>query len=116
MNTKHTIDASGKSMGRVASEAAKIILGKNTTTVKKNVVADAELLITNAGAVKVTEKAGTMKTYHSHSGYQGGNKERMLKHVIEKKGRGEAIRRAIYGMLPANRLRAIRMKRITITD
>lgn len=64
-----TIDAKGKSLGRVASEAAKILLGKDTTTVKKNAVAETTVRITNASGLVIADKKMTQMTYHRHSGY-----------------------------------------------
>ncbi len=113
---EHTIDAKGKALGRVASEAAKILLGKDTTTVKKNAVADATVRITNAAELKISDKKMVQKTYHSHSGYPGSGKQRMLKDVIAKKGHSDALKRAVKGMLPGNTLRDRRMKHLIIED
>jgi large subunit ribosomal protein L13 len=116
MENTHTIDASGKSLGRVASEAAKILLGKDTTTVKKNAVADVTVRITNASALKIAEKKMTQKTYHSHSGYPGSDRQRMLKDIVSLKGYGEALKRAVKGMLPGNTLRDKRMKHLVVEE
>ena len=114
MNTEHTIDAKGKALGRVASEAAKILLGKNTTTVKKNAVADVTVRIVNASGLEIAEKKLTQKTYHSHSGYPGSDRAHKLKDIITKKGHEEALKRAVKGMIPGNTLRDKRMKNLVI--
>lgn len=116
MENTHTIDASGKSLGRVASEAAKILLGKDTTTVKKNAVAEVTVRIVHASALKIAEKKMTQKTYHSHSGYPGSDRQRMLKDIVSLKGYGEALKRAVKGMLPGNTLRDKRMKHLVVEE
>jgi large subunit ribosomal protein L13 len=55
-------------------------------------------------------------TYHSHSGYPGSDRADMLKDVIAKKGYGEAVKRAVKGMLPGNTLRDKRMKNLTVEE
>lgn len=113
---EHVIDAAGKKLGRIASEAAKVLLGKDTTTMKKNVVANVTVRITHASALDVAEKKKLQKTYHSHSGYLGSDRALSLSHVIEKKGYGEALKRAVRGMLPTNTLREKRMKHLIIEE
>ncbi len=113
---EHVIDAAGKSLGRVASEAAKILLGKDTTTVKKNAVREVTVRITNAAGLNITDKKMVQKTYHSHSGYPGSDRQRMLKDIIAIKGHGEAVKRAVKGMLPGNTLRDKRMKHLIVED
>ncbi len=113
---EHVIDAKGKALGRVASEAASILLAKNTTTVKKNAVANVTVRVKNASGLSITEKKLVQKKYHSHSGYLGSDRSLSLKHIIEKKGHGEAIKRAVRGMLPTNTLRDKRLKHLIIED
>ena len=113
---EHIIDAKGKALGRVASEAAKILLAKNTTTVKKNAVANVTVRITNAAGLSITEKKMLQKTYHSHSGYLGSDRSHMLKDIIAKKGHRDALTRAVKGMLPGNTLREKRMKHLIIEE
>lgn len=112
---KHTIDAKGKKIGRIATEAAHYLMGKNTAHFAKNVAPDIEVEIVNAGAIDIHPKKYVQKEYKRYSGYPGGLKHTKLQDVIEKKGHEEVIRKAVYGMLPGNRLRAVRMKKLTIT-
>lgn len=111
---EYVIDAKGKTLGRVATEAASVLLGKNTTTVKKNLVANVTVRVKNSSAISITDKKLRQKTYHSHSGYLGGDKKRTLRQVIEKKGHGDALMRAVKGMLPTNTLREKRLKHLVI--
>lgn len=113
---EHTIDAKGKSLGRVASEAATILLGKTTADVKKNAVADVTVRVQNASGLVISDKKKVQMTYHSHSGYPGSDRADMLKDIIIKKGYGEAVRRAVKGMLPGNTLRDKRMKNLIVEE
>ena len=113
---EHVIDAKGRTLGRVASEVATILLGKNTTTVAKNVVANVTVRVKNASALSIAEKKMKQKKYHSHSGYLGNARSLTLRHIIEKKGHGEALTRAVKGMLPTNTLRDKRLKHLIIED
>lgn len=110
-----TVDASGRTIGRVASEAASILLGKKSVTFAKNQVLPVEVKVVNAGKLSVSEKRLNEKTYRWFTGQVGGLREISLPMLIEQKGIEEVIRRAVDGMLPRNTLRKERMKRITIT-
>ncbi len=116
MRTTHTIDAQSKKIGRIASEAAKILMGKNTTAYEPNVVADVEVRIINASKVDITEKKKDEKTYSRYSGYPGGLITTTLGRMIEKKGMEEVFRIAVKGMLPKNKLQALMMKNLVITE
>jgi large subunit ribosomal protein L13 len=113
---EHVIDAKGRTIGRVATEAAVILLGKNSTGVKKNAVSTSRVKIIHAADLKVSEKKMIQKTYHRHTGYPGGDRKPTLKNVIEKRGKGRALKMAIDGMLPKNTLRDRRMKQLIIED
>ena len=111
---KYTIDAKGKRLGRVATEAAHHLLGKDKTDFSRNTVADVEVEILNAGQLDIKAKKLDQKKYERYSGYPGGLKERTLKEVIDKLGYEEVLEKAIFGMLPGNRLRPILMKKLKI--
>lgn len=113
---EHIIDATGKSLGRVASEAAKVLLAKNATNVKKNVVANVVVRVQHASALTITDKKRLQKTYHSHSGYPGSDRALTLAYVIATKGYGAALLRAVKGMLPSNTLREKRLKHLIIEE
>lgn len=112
----YVIDAKGKALGRVASEAASVLLAKNTTSGAKNTVANVIVRVKNASGLSITNKKLKQKKYHSHSGYLGNERSLSLAHIIEKKGHGEAISRAVKGMLPTNTLRDKRLKHLIIED
>ena len=112
----YIIDAKGRTLGRVASEAAMALLAKNATNVKKNVVASVRVRVKNASGLSISEKKRGQKTYHSHSGYPGSARALSLTHVIATKGYGEVLSRAVRGMLPPNTLREKRMKHLIIEE
>ncbi|HWH07059.1 MAG TPA: 50S ribosomal protein L13 [Candidatus Paceibacterota bacterium] len=112
----YTVDASGKTLGRVATDAAMALLGKKSAEYVPNKVLPVEVTITNASKMKLTEKRVAQKTYVHYTGYPGGLRETSMPMLIEKKGLSEVIRKAVDGMIPRNKLRKERMKRLTITD
>jgi len=114
--TLYTVDAAGQSLGRVASEAAAILLGKKSVTYMQNEVVAAEVEIVNAKKLVMSEKRIKGKEYTHYTGYPGGLRVTSLSMLLEKKGVGEALRKAVDGMIPRNKLRKERMKRLTITD
>jgi large subunit ribosomal protein L13 len=112
----HTIDASGKILGRLASEVAAILNAKNSVTFTKNRVADVSVKVINASKVKVTGNKMKERNHKTFSGYPGGLKEMPLNYVVEKKGYSELIKHAVYGMLPKNKLQDIRMKNLVVEE
>lgn len=109
-----TIDANGKTLGRVASAAAKALLGKHSADFAKNIVSQDGVTITNASKIKITGAKMRDKSYIRYSGYPGGQKEESYAQLTARRGEQEAIRRAVLGMLPKNRLQAKRIKMLTI--
>ena len=113
---QHTIDAKGKKLGRVASEAAHILMGKNTPDFTRNNVKDVVVSITNATEIQFDEKKQKQKQYVHYTGYPGGKREEVLSHLLDRKGVTEVLKRAVYGMLPANRLRKKRLSNLTVEE
>jgi len=113
---KHTIDAKGKKIGRVATEAAHHLMGKHQTSFAKNVVADVQVEILHADQVDIHPKKYVQKKYKRYSGYPGGLTHTKLQDIVEKKGHEELIKIAVKGMLPGNRLRPLLMKNLVITN
>ena len=114
--TLYTIDAAGGSLGRVASEAASVLLGKKSAQYMQNEVMPVEVEIVNASKLVMTEKRIAGKEYTRYTGYPGGLRITSLANLLQKKGVGEALWKAVDGMIPRNKLRKERMKRLTITD
>lgn len=113
---EHTIDATEKKLGRVASEAAVLLMGKNTPDFAKNQVANVKVNITNASKMDVNDKKMDTKIYKRYSGYPGGLKETKMSAVVTKKGYGEVLKMAIFGMLPSNKLRPKMIKNLKIYE
>lgn len=116
MTNTHTIDASNKSLGRLASEVAALLNAKNSIDFVKNRVADVSIKVINASKVKITGNKMKESVHKSFSGYPSGLKEMPLSYVAEKKGYGELIKHAVKGMLPKNKLQDIRMKNLAIEE
>lgn len=115
-STTHTIDASGKIFGRVASAAAKALMGKNSPDYVANKVADVRVYITNAKLTKMSLRRIQETVHETYSGYPGGFKTKTNAKIIEKKGWAGLYELAVYGMLPPNKLRPLMMKRLTISE
>ena len=113
---EHTIDAKGKKLGRLASEVAILLMGKNTPDFKRNAPADVKVKITNASLMDIPDEKMESKEYQRYSGYPGGRKVRKMTQEVAKHGYGEVLKKAVYGMLPANKLRAVVMKNLIITE
>lgn len=112
----YTLDAKGKSLGRVASEAAVLLMGKNDPKFQKHILSGNKVQITNAAKIRMNPKKMKEVKYTRYSGYPGGLKKETMEEVVKKKGYSELFRRAVYGMLPANKLRARMMKNLLISE
>ena len=113
---KYTIDAENKKIGRVATEAAVLLMGKNLADFKRNAIPQVVVEIKNTSKASVDEKKLLQKTYSRYSGYPGGLKQPTGKQVVAKKGYSELFREAVSGMLPKNKLRAKMLKNLVITE
>lgn len=115
-NTRvHSIDATGKRLGKVATEAASVLMGKDQPTFAKHLVEDVRVEITNASKLDLPEKKKD-EIYQSYSGYPGGRRTETLEHLGERLGYSEVVRRTVNGMLPKNKLQKRLMKQLTVTE
>lgn len=112
----HTIDAQGKKLGRVASEAATFLMGKRTSDFTRNKLSGVSVKIVNANKVAIDAKKLDNKNYITYTGFRGGIYTEKLSKLIARKGVKEAFERAVYRMLPSNSLRKEMMKNLTITE
>ena len=99
----YVIDASGKTLGRVATKAATILRGKHKVTYTPSVDCGDYVIITNASKVVLTGNKLEDKMYYNHSGFPGGLRERNAKTMIQEYPE-EMMERAVKGMLPHGRL------------
>jgi len=109
----HKIDATDMVSGRLATQIAMILRGKNKPTFVPHVDAGDFVIVENALKMKFTGKKLAQKDYYHHTMYPGGLKTTPMAKIY-KNDPAEVIRRAVYGMLPKNRLRDNMMKRLTI--
>ena len=95
----YVVDATGHTLGRLSSEIASILRGKNKPTFTPHIDTGDYVIVVNADKIKVTGKKMDQKIYYNHSDYVGGMKETTLKEKMAKKPE-DVIRLAVKGMLP----------------
>ena len=110
------IDASGRTLGRVASEVAFSLMGKTKPTFERNVYSGLPVKVTNASKLRITTKK-LEEIYHTrYSGIPGGLRVLTGSHTVSTKGFKELIRLAVEKMLPDNKLSREMMRNLTIED
>ncbi|MCD8124581.1 MAG: 50S ribosomal protein L13 [Lachnospiraceae bacterium] len=95
----YVVDAEGKTLGRLASEVAKVLRGKNKPTFTPHIDTGDYVIVVNAAKVRVTGKKLDQKIYYHHSDYVGGMKETTLREMMNKKPE-KVVELAVKGMLP----------------
>jgi large subunit ribosomal protein L13 len=116
MKKTYTIDAEGKKLGRVASEVASLLMGKNLVTFVRNSCPDVLVNLVNTSKADINEKKKDEVEYANYSGFPGGQRIVTMKKTIEVKGFKEVFRKAIKGMLPKNKLQNEMLKNLKITE
>lgn len=106
------IDAEGEVLGRLATRIARILLGKDKPEVSRSIDMADFVVVINAGAIRLTGAKREQKRYYRHSGYPGGIKERTYDQV----GACDALKLAVRGMLPKNKLQDTRLSRLKIYE
>ncbi len=109
----YEIDARDTTLGRLSTEIAIILTGKNKPMFTKHIDCGDFVIVLNADQLKVTGQKLEDKKYYRHSGYPGALKEASLKEVMAKDST-KAIEKAVKGMLPVNKLRDERLKRLKV--
>lgn len=107
----HTIDATGKVLGRLATEIAVLLRGKQKSDFVPYRDMGDFVIVKNVSKLKITGKKIEQKKYFYHSGFLGGVKEVPLKKIF-KTNPAEVLKKAVFGMLPKNKLRAEQIKRL----
>lgn len=107
----HIIDANGKVLGRLASQIATLLHGKHKPNFVPNIDMGDFVIVKNVAKLKITGRKMEEKKYFRHSGYLGRGKEIPLKKLFQEKP-DEVLRKAVFGMLPKNRLRAKMIKKL----
>ena len=109
----HVIDASGKVLGRLATQVASLLMGKHKPIFCRHLDVGDYVVIINAEKIRVTGNKDKQKLYYRHSGYPGGLKSTSLERMMQTHPT-RVIEHAVKGMLPHNRLEAKMMKRLRV--
>ncbi len=109
----YVIDASGKTLGRLATQIADILRGKRKPEYTPHVDVGDFVIVVNAEKVAVTGRKREQKIYYRHSGYPGGLRQRTLAEQLEQQPE-EVIRLAVRGMLPRNRLARQQLRKLKV--
>ena len=109
----YVVDASEVNLGRLSTRVASLLLGKDKPQFTKHIDCGDYVIVINAAQLKVTGNKGEKKIYYRHSGYPGGLKQRTLNEQLERDP-SVIIQKAVRGMLPVNKLRDERLKRLKV--
>lgn len=109
----HVIDASGKVLGRLATQIASLLMGKHKPTLSRNLDTGDFVIVINADKVRVTGNKAKQKVYYRHSGYPGGLKSITFERMMQTHPT-RVIEHAVKGMLPHNRLGAKMFKKLRV--
>ena len=109
----YTLDANEDTLGRVATRAARLLMGKDKPQFTHHIDCGDYVIVTNAANLRVTGNKLVEKKYYRHSGYAGALKERSLQQQMELDPT-QVIIHAVRGMLPVNRLRDARLERLKV--
>ncbi|NCN11751.1 uL13 family ribosomal protein [Candidatus Kaiserbacteria bacterium] len=111
----HTINAAGKRLGIIATEAASVLMGKDQATFAKHIVENVIVTIEHASKMDIPDKKKG-EIYQSYSGYPGGRRTETLEHLGKRLGYAEVVRRTVEGMLPGNKHKKRLMKQLIVTE
>lgn len=109
----HLINTQGKILGRLSTKIAQLLMGKSKPYYAPYLDCGDYVVVVNAGKVEVTGKKSDQKIYMRYSGYPGGLKKKTFAQVI-RENPADIIKEAVSGMLPKNKLRKKRLKRLFI--
>ena len=107
----YTIDATGKVLGRIAVQVAILLQGKDKPSFQPQKDEGALVRVKNVHKIKITGKKVKKKRYFHYTGFPGGLRQVPLQKVFERNP-SELLKKAVLGMLPKNKLRAKRIKRL----
>ena len=107
------VDAEGQVLGRLATRIARLLIGKDKASFTPSLDCGDHVVVINAELVRLTGNKIDQKIYRHHSGYPGGLKEIPIRQLMQKRPE-EVIREAVLGMLPKNKLRARRAKKLRV--
>jgi len=111
----HTLDASDKSLGKLAVQVSILLRGKQKPSFVPYKDDGDFVIVKNFKQIKITGNKLEQKKYYHHSGYIGGLKEKPLSKLLEESP-AEVLRKAVWGMLPKNKLRGEQIKRLQVEN
>ena len=109
----HVIDADGQVLGRVATQAARLLQGKHKATYTPFIDTGDHVVIVNAAKVKLTGRKEEQKLYRRHSGYEGGLREERAK-IVRQARPNRIVEEAVHGMLPKTTLGAAMYRKLKV--
>ncbi len=112
----YTIDATDRTLGRVCSEAASVLLGKKSVHFAKNQALPIKVTVANASKLHLPARRTQGKIYTRYTGHPGGLFFTTMAEMIAKKGIAEVVKKTVDGMIPRNKLRKPRMKNLIVTE
>ncbi len=110
----HTVDASGKILGRLATEIAMHLMGKTNPNFQPNIDAGDHVIVTNVAGILVTGKKYEQKLYHHHTFHPGGLRTKTMRNLWEENP-AKVLEAAVSRMLPKNKHRTARILRLKIS-
>ncbi len=110
----YEVDAKNKSLGRLAGEIALILQGKKNPKYNPMLEGNDGVIVKNISKIAISSKKAKQKIYYSHNTQLGHLKEKSMEMILDKFGPAEVLRRSVMGMLPKNKLRARRIKKMII--
>ncbi|MCK5945628.1 MAG: 50S ribosomal protein L13 [Planctomycetes bacterium] len=113
MNTWRVIDATGKTLGRMATEIATILMGKHRPDYTPHILVGEGVIVTNADKIKLTGNKANTRVYTFYTGHPGGLREKVLGEYMEQ-APDEVVRLAVRRMLPKNRLARRMISRLKV--
>ena len=109
----YVVDAEGRTLGRLASELARILRGKNKPQYTPHIDVGDFVVVVNADRINVSGRKAEQKVYRRHTGYPGGLRETSYEQMLDRKPT-EVLRKAVYGMMPKTRLARQQFKKLKI--
>ena len=109
----HLLDASSKTLGRLSSEIAKLLMGKHKADYLPNLDSGDFVVVINSDQIKLTGAKTSQKVYHRHSGIPGGHREETAGNLLARDSR-KVLEHAVSGMLPKNKLQTPRLRRLKV--
>jgi large subunit ribosomal protein L13 len=112
-NRWYVVDGAGQVLGRLATRVARLLIGKDKPAFTPHLDCGDHVIIINAEKIRLTGNKLDQKVYRHHSGYPGGLKEIPVRRLLQQRP-DRVVREAVLGMLPKNKLRAHRAKKLRV--